>query len=402
MWAEPYLAVGPDGSWTFGSSLAKTSGYLHNVHMAWRGSAPLMQVEYVRSTNGGASWKGAAGGGPTRLNYSTQHASYAAVATTGTHVYAAWTRLTSAGPDYVPSDSRTIQFRPSSDNGTNWLTTTSGAPKVVTLSSSTGRVDRPSVAASGSYVYIVWTDSNTGAIRLATSADYGAHWTTKPIGTTYVSLADHSGRWGMPAVAAYGSSVAVAWLASWSSASGYGAVTARVSTNKGSTWTTRTLDTNSRDRVSVAAYGNRIAFSWVDTGAARLQVWQSGAWQTQRMVSSSAFGSTNTYRAGYGPAVALVGSAGVSVAWAGCRNVNCYGISQATGVDVLWRESTNNGASWTSKQLIIASSQQSPLRYGNDSPDIEYGSSTKRYVHFQGWTDSDPFPWRVYQRTGVG
>jgi hypothetical protein len=92
----------------------------------------------------------------------------------------------------------------------------------------------------------------------------------------------------------------------------------------------------------------------------------------------------------------------VSVAWAGCRNVNCYGISQATGVDVLWRESTNNGASWTSKQLIIASSQQSPLRYGNDSADIEYGSSTKRYVHFQGWTDSDPFPWRVYQRAGVG
>jgi hypothetical protein len=393
---DPYLAVGPEGSWSYGSSLAKTTGYLHNVHMAWQESAPLMQVEYVRSANGGATWKGSAGGAPTRLNYSTQHGSYAAIATSGSHVYAAWTRLTSAGPDYVPTHSRTIQFRSSADHGVHWTS------KVFALSTTTGRVDRPSIAASGSYVYVVWTDSNTGAIRLATSSNYGATFTTRSIGSTSVALADHSGRWGMPAVAAYGSNVGVTWLASWNSAAGYGALAARVSTNKGSTWSARTLDTNSRDRAAVAASGNRIAFSWVDTGAARLQIWQSGVFQAQRMASSSAFSSTNTFKAGYGPAVALVGTSGVSVGWAGCRNINCYGISPATGVDVLWRESTNNGSSWTSRQVTVASSQETGLRYGNDSPDIEYGSATKRYIDFQGWTDSDPYPWRVYQRNGAG
>jgi hypothetical protein len=69
---------------------------------------------------------------------------------------------------------------------------------------------------------------------------------------------------------------------------------------------------------------------------------------------------------------------------------------------VLWRESTNNGASWKTSQIMIASSQQSAARRGSDAADIEYGSFTKRYVDFQGWTNNDPYPWRIYQRTGIG
>jgi subtilisin family serine protease len=405
MWAEAYLAVGPQDRWSFGSSLARTSNYLHNVHMSWSASpSPLMQVEYIRSADGGASWKGIAGATPTRLNYSTQHASYGAVATAGNYVYAAWTMLASAGATYVASQPRTIQFKASSDQGAHWPSSVKSLTYTKNSAGQTLRVDQPGIAAYGSRVYVVWTDSNTGAIRVATSSNNGNSFTTKSIGSTSVTLADGSGRWGMPVVATYGSNVAVVWLASWSSTGRYGALKASVSRNGGSTWSTRTLDGDSRDRAAVGASGNRIAVGWVDSGAARLQVWQSGVWQTQRTASSSMFSSSPAakYKTGYAPAVALYGTSGVSVAWSVCRNAGCYGDSKENGVDLLWRESTNNGAGWKTAQTLIASSQQSAARAGNDAADIEYGSVTKRYIDFQGWTNSNPAPWRIYQRTGVG
>lgn len=400
MWSEPALSAGPQGTWSYGSSLARTGMTLHNVHMRSSGGLdPKIQVEYLRSVNGGGSWTGAdLTSAPTVINKPWDHGSYAAAAASGNYVYVAWARLESAGEAYNPSDARSVEFRRSSNQGLSWGTNDS----VLLLSSWTGRVDEPSVAAWDKYVYVVWTDSNTGAIRLRASANYGASFATpRTIGTTAVTLADGSGRWGMPVVATAGDNLAVVWLSAWNTTGNYGTLRALVSTNRGATWVARTIDTDSRDRASVAALGNRIAVAWVDRGATRLQLWKYGSWQPVLTVSP-AFGGT--FKSGYAPAVALYPSYGVSVAWSSCRyNTRCYGANMTGGIDLFWRESANNGASWrTSTPRLIASSQQSPWRRGNEGADIEYASSTKRYIQYWSWTRADPYPSRMFIRTGLG
>jgi subtilisin family serine protease len=401
MWAEPALTAGAEATWSYGSSLARTGSTLHNVHMRWSSAFdPKLQVEYLRSTNGGSSWKGGDGTAtPTLLTKPWDQGSYGAVATSSNYVYAAWTRMTSVANDYVASDPRAIQFRRSPDQGLTWGANDS----VLVLSAWNGRVDQPSIAASGASVYVVWTDSNSGAIRLRTSANYGASFgSPRTIGTTAVMLADGSGRWGMPVVAAYGSNLAVVWLSAWNASGNYGTLRALVSSNRAASWVARTLDTDSRDRASVSALGDRIAVAWVDRSATRLQMWQSGTWQPVR-TASPAFGSAYTYKSGYAPAVALYPSAGVSVVWSSCRyNSRCYGANMTGGIDLYWRESASNGSTWRTAPRLIASSQQSAWRRANDSADIEYVSWTRRYIQYATWTNAAPYPTRMYIRTGVG
>jgi hypothetical protein len=179
---------------------------------------------------------------------------------------------------------------------------------------------------------------------------------------------------------------------------------ARVSTNRGAGWASAvSLDTDGLSKASVAALGQRLAVVWTDlnssgAGAVRLKVWQSGVWQTTR--SAGSFSSSATYRLAYDPAVALVGTGGVGVAWTGCRRADCTAPG-SIGNDLRWRESSNNGGTWRAAVLLV-DSRTTALRRINDAASINWGDATHRYVGFNGYTNVDPFPSAMYQRNGSG
>ncbi len=385
---EPPLHVTRQGTWSFGSSLSRTTSYLHTVYTD--GNPSYLMVGHRRSMNGGASWS------PTvRLNPSTEHGEWASSASAGSYVYAAWTSLANPASSTA---SRVVWFRRNTNQGrpTYWT-----ARKQITPSA--GRVDQASIAASGAYVYVVWTDSATGTIKFRRSTDRGVTWSS-PVNVGSTTNSDFYGRTGLQTIASAGGNVAIAWMAN-----PHGALKAKISRNYGASFpsTPTSLDTDSMDGASVAALGSRVAFAWTDlnsygSGAARLRVWEAGAWKTTapRTVSAASFSPSGFYKLGYDPAVALVGTSGVGVAWSACRRPDCSdSATSLLGIDLLYRESANNGGTWK-PQVIVGNSAETNLRRVHDGADIEWASATKRYIAYNGRTTD--FSTQMYQRNATG
>ena len=381
-------SVGPSYSWSLGGGLARTlSGsteYLHvqmardNIGGTWiTDQGPYMGVYYVRYRAGTET-------APFRVNPSTRHGARATIAAAGQNVYVVWTSLVKAQYDtYDPALPRTLYFRRNSNHGSSsdWSAT-------VRLTSTSGRIDWPIVAASGASVYVAYTDSDTGNIRLAVSRDRGATWSTQTLGTTI--KANEGGKVGVPVVSVSGNTIAVAWLAN-----GSRAVRARISTDGGVTWATpRTLASSSFYTVAVHALGNRVAFSWTTTGGVLVQVWQAGSWKPVRTVTT--FSSTGTFKAGYFPAVGLVGSTGIGVAWGECRIADCSA-NASGGVDLAWRESTDNGVTWKRK-VTLGNSTTGSWRF-LDFPSVVWANSSRRYLLYNATTATFS-AYRVFIRSG--
>ena len=162
-------------------------------------SSDLTGVMYPRSGNDGATWTAA-----VRLNPATQHGDQAKVATSGKSVYVAWISQ-KRWVGWSGSLARTLYVRANANHGTG----TWGSIK--RLTSLTGRVGTPTIAASGANVYVAYTDSVTGSVKLAISRDRGATWSTVALGATTASSS--SGRFGVPVVSATGTLVVVSWTA---------------------------------------------------------------------------------------------------------------------------------------------------------------------------------------------
>jgi hypothetical protein len=387
VWSTPD-GVGPGYTWNLGNGLARTvsSGteYLHTHYTTNRigGSwadddGPRVGVYYVRYRAGTEST-------PYRLNPTSQHGGRGAIASAGSRVYTTWVSFRSE-EDYDPGDPRVLYFRRNSSHGSAGYWSSNKR-----LTSLSGRVDWPTVAASGTSVYVAYTNSDTGAIRLAISRDRGATWTTRTIGTTTRTRAD--GKAGIPVVVAAGTNVAVVWLAN-----GNNAVKTRLSTDSGVTWGSSTPITLASSSFYVAdadARGSRIAFSWTTASGVKMKIWQAGSWQDTRTVAS--FSSTGTYKAGYAPSVALTGTSGVGVAWAACRYSDCSADS-SRGVDLAWRESTTNGATWNGR-VTLANSTSGSWRF-LDYPSVVWANSSRRYVLYNATTYSFS-AYRLYIRAG--
>lgn len=384
---EPQLYVGPAGAWSYDENLARTTQagttWLHTVHTRYTTS---YAVEYQRSGNSGAIWSPAT---PKRLNGTSQDGDLAAVAAAGNYVYTAWMRFSTSSP------SRSVYFRRSSSHGQSWTPAAGRTP-------TSGRVDGPSIAATGNKVYIAYTDSNTGAIRIQRSANNGTDWVNLPSpGTTAATAGSGGGlgKWASPKIAAAGTNVIVVWRAN-----NTGSLKARISTNNGAAWeTTLTLDSSALDH-AVAAAGTRLAIAWTDPGAVWSKVWNSGRWYTTRNVTT--VGGSGTYMVAYGPAVALFGTGRLDVAWSACKSSGCEGYSSRTGIDLLWRDSANSGSTWQALELVIANSAESRYRRINDGADIERVNGTLRHVIFNGWTlnsaGTGVTASRMYMRSGQG
>ena len=103
-----------------------------------------------------------------------------------------------------------------------------------------------------------------------------------------------------------------------------------------------------------------------------------GAWGSTKSVAT--FSSSSTYKTGYGTSITLAGSARVGVAWSSCTRSDCSAGS-AKGVNIRWRESIDNMASWRSP-VLVASYTYSTARRINDYPTAIMSSKPTRWIMY--------------------
>ena len=379
-WGSTSVA-GPSYSWNSGNGLARslqgTTQRLHGLYATdrvggtWaKDSGPYAGVYYTRSTSGTPWTTG------KRLNPSTQHAVRVGVAAYGSRVYATWASQTRI-VNYSSTAPRVLYVRVNTSYGASasWKST-------IRLTSTTGRIDYPTIAASGADVHVAWTDSVTGSVRVATSKDRGVTWKTTTVGTTTAGTS--SNKSGYPVVAVSGATVAVTWVSS-----NTGTIKTRVSTNHGTSWaTTQTVASTSNGTFATAVRGARVAVTWAGAGGVALRQRIAGTWGSAVVVAAP-----DGVHEQYAPAIALPDASRIGIAWA-------QDAATVNWADLRWAESPDGGAKWFAAQTL-ASSASSSARRANDWPSIAWPVASTRYVAWNGWT-ANTNSYRLYIRKGTG
>ena len=309
---------------------------------------------------------------PSEANWRGQ-----AVASVGSYVYAVW--------DDGRDGNWEIYFKRSTDNGLTWGPDTR-------LTNNASNSWYPSVAAYGSYVYVVWQDDREGnwEIYMLRNEKYGdsGYWYSA------VRLTNNPASSLRPSVAAYYRNVHVAWHdnrnENWE-------IYYKRSTDNGLTWgsdTRLTNDPNVSEYAYVAAYSNYVYVAWQDNryenydifvkrstnnGATWTQLRLTSDASDQEWVSIAAYGYDvhvvwTDYRAegnteiyyrrsidsgvSYKPEVRLTSSAGEST----CANVAVKGKTvyvvwedtRTEQFEVWFKDSPDRGVHWTADRILSA------------------------------------------------
>lgn len=292
-------------------------------------------VAYRRSVDGGARFDQG-----ILLSTVGVPAGFAAIASAGSAVHAAWLEGDLAGVGPVG-----LWYRSSVDAGVTW-----GAPQP--LSTVDGRAGNPGIASDAAgRVVASWTDGASGRVYAVASGDGGATFASpRAIGSTtlnpFTSLADRD---ALPAVA-IGSAgrVHVAWSA------GPSRVIVRSSVDGGASWSpVRTIDTlaDGYSRPWLSAYGAGVAVAYgarpTAGSAAGAYVRRSTdgglAWQPRRLVSAAPSAGS------FDPVVTAKGAV-LRVAYAQCTTSAC------TRSRIWYRQSANGGTTWSAAAALTGSS----------------------------------------------
>jgi hypothetical protein len=394
-WGSTYQAS-TDYAYGWSDALARTvtstgTAYLHSIATRYvvggdqvTNTGPYLGVYYRRGNAGGSSW-----GTIKRLNASNVHADYGTIASSGKYVYTAWRRQQQVGADYDPTQApRDLQFMRNTNHGSS---TAWSARKTDFLGAN--YIDRPSITAAGSRVYITYTDSSGGEIRLQRSVDYGATWEyLDAVGAT--TAQDGDGYTGMPVVVASGNTVAVAF-------NNGSTARIKVSTDGGDTWSVDTdLNPSQYSSISTAHRNGKLAFAWTTGGHRNLYVRQwNGTSLTARKTIVSLNDAT-TYKVLSSPAIALAGTSVIGVAYSACTTTSCS-LGATKGSSIRWIESRNNGSTWSSNKTV-ASYTASSTRRLNEFPSVVMSSSTRRIVSWTAAGASSSSLARVLIRIGSG
>jgi len=307
---------------------------------------------------------------PSEANWRGQ-----AVASVGSYVYAVW------------ADDRDgnweIYYKRATNNGLTWGPDTR-------LTNEGNNSCYPSVAAYGSYVYVVWQDDRDGnwEIYLLRSENYGTSWYSA------IRLTNNWGSSLRPSVAAYYRNVHVAWhddrMENWEiyykrstnnglnwgsdtrltndpSVSEYAYVAAcgnyvyvafqddrfenydvlvKTSTDNGATWTEQqlTFDTSDQKWASIAAYGYDVHVVWTDYRTEgnteiyyRRSLDKGATYKPEIRLTSSA--GESTY-----PSVAVKGKT-VYVVWQDYRTERW---------EIWFKDSPDRGVHWTADRILSA------------------------------------------------
>jgi hypothetical protein len=402
--------VGPPSTWSPGNTLAHADGRLLT---AWASdcpppmgrcatdSGPYMGVFVQRATLGGSlKWSD-----PIRVSQAKVQAERASIAADGQIAIAGWvtqrsyTRFDGGAP-------RAFYVRRSSDRGASWS-------KPIRLSLSSGRVDYPQVAVSDGSAYAVWTNADSGTIRLATSTDGGRNWTTSTIGATTSRPTTGGGFAGYPTVGASGTNLVVSWFADDA-----GTQLAKSSAAQGADFTPTspadTLTTGSPNdgfhyavaRGAADGVTNDVAVAYTTDDGIAARVFDGatfggevevlgGSWPTQIR--------DRTYTGATGPVIEPFGSNSLTVAFSACRDTSltndCRSTAKGARIDLFSTSSNDGGAGWSLPDRIGVG--QSSATRVNDAAGLVVTRPDKRFVL---WNKRDErfLSYRMAMKIGSG
>lgn len=403
----PTRPVGPPSIWNPGGALgALPKGLI----VAWASDCPppagrcatdhgpYLGVFVQRGTAG--AWSK-----PRRISPTKRQAERASLAADEQRVIAGFVTQTSYR-HYRSSAPRVLYVRRSADRGMHWSA-------AVRLSPLRGRVDYPTLALSGSRAYAAWTQSGSGAIKLATSTDRGATWSVSTIGSTTARPDGPEGFAGYPAVGASGTNVMVAWYADDA-----GTQVAKVSAVSGTD-----LSAGSPHEVLANAGPNdgfhyasvrgasdgvthdvAVAYT-TDTGLA-VRIFDGSALGPEEPVIAGPWPVTLrglAYDGAYGPAVQPFGPSELSLAFGACRAGTiadaCDSSRRGARVDLYATGSADGGATWTTPvRLAGVAKGWLPV---NESPSLVMTRANRRVVVWNA-RDARFLSYGLRLRAGVG
>jgi len=255
---NPPIRVSKNTYYSGYPSAAASGSY---VYVAWEdwtpvsGSGGYPEIWLRVSSDYGANF-----GSPIRISTNTYNSVNPSVAAYGSYVYVAWEDFTPvSGSGSAPE----IWMRISSNNGASF-------GSAIRISTNTYESCLPSVAASGSYVYVAWMDSTpvSGSggsfeIWVRVSSNYGASFGPA------IRISTNTGESAYPSVTVSGSYVYVAWMDSTpvSGSGGLPEIWMRVSSNNGGTFSPPIrISTNTYDswHPSLAVSGSYVYVAWQD------------------------------------------------------------------------------------------------------------------------------------------
>jgi hypothetical protein len=219
-----------------------------------------------------------------------------------------------------------------------------------------------SVAVVGSRIVVAWSatvspEGPWGVPRVAVSGDHGIHWLVRAL--------DAKPGYGTR-VAASGSRVFAAWLRDPRTLVG------RFSVTGGMSWQSPkvlgALPAGPNAAFAIAARPDRAAIAW--TGAPRtpdeqgpklfVRSFAGGAWRTPVTLTATRPPPDHYFVTGT-PSVMLLGSTRIGVAFTACHEFLDPGPRSCGDTypkdDVLWAESTNNGATWSGPSVASKGGQ---------------------------------------------
>jgi hypothetical protein len=364
-----------DVGYNYSNSLDYTgSGSGFKLHDAftydWNEPAVVL---YTRSSDG-VTWSK-----PKKVS-GAANAEGSSLATAGNTVIAGWmTGYSWYDDDGVP---RRLQVNVSTDKGANW-------GGVTNLTSSSGKVDYPIVAASvingHENVYAAWIDSNSGKVKFRQSTDGGATWSSPiSLGSTTATL-EGTGGYGFSGyanIAAVGDLISVVWVADNTgtlkvrsiNAGGNENAPATVGNWNGTKMLTDKMAVGNNDwPIASASPANEevVTIGYTTTTATKYTTFTGGS------SSASAAGTTvwtigsiggTSFSGAYDMVVEPAPGGGYVAQWTGCQNTadDCdYGGSQAK-MDLLSSTSAD-GTTWSAPARLEVSATGQQI---NDEPSI--------------------------------
>jgi hypothetical protein len=373
-WA-PARPASPQHAWSGPGSLARTDAepapVLHMVYTTdWidgvqaSDGGPHQGVYYRRRAENGTTWST-----PKRLSQPGKHADRGVIAAHGNLVEAMWQTFASYDhPD--PTAVRKLHVRRSLDQGVTW------GP--ISLFFYDGEAtDAQSVTIVGTEMFVVKTSANDGGISIW-SYDCDPGGGCGGIGVSIGTTANHGpeGLAGGAVVAGNAHDIAIAWIAD-----DVGTIKARFGDIDFHFSPEATIATGARDTragIDIDMKGDRTVFTWSTGDAIKVRVRKGTTLGPPRTVAT--FSPGGTFKSGYLPAVQLLGAERIGVAWSECRRADCStAAASVNGVDLAWRESTDNGVTWSTK-ATLANSTSNADRRRNEAPSIQWAGGSTRFV----------------------
>ena len=285
------------------------------AHVVWYDTRDgNREIYYKRSTDGGVSW-----GADVRLTNDTAASYNPSIAVSGTLVHVTWY-------DKRIDNQNDIYYKRSTDSGINW------GPDIRLTSDPASSV-HPSIAASGNFVCIAFTDNRNSAkfeIYYMHSTNGGENWTTETQLTNALV-------WAIgPSISISGSNVHLVWM---DQRDGNYEIYYKRSTDGGITWDVDTRLTNdpaTSTWTSVAVSDSNVHVVWHDIRDGNFEIYYKHStddglnWGADTRLTNDP--SSSSY-----PSVTVSGSY-VHVVWQDIR---------AVYHEIFYKRSTDAGFTWS-------------------------------------------------------